>query len=237
MDLRVILAGQRSFGAAAYEAINVAGHDVCAVWSPPSGAIGAPRDKLTELAKRDHLWECVARRVPQVVREHQADLFVAAHSHDFIGRDSRAATRLGGIGYHPSLLPRHRGRDAVRWTVHMGDPIAGGSVYWLTDNVDGGPIAAQDWCFTSRPSGAGPYDADDCVSELWRAQLFPMGIRLLLKVLDDLERGVIVEVPQEEWAATWEPSWNRPPLHRPELPQIGKGINGFRHVVTKEGAL
>jgi methionyl-tRNA formyltransferase len=40
------------------------------------------------------------------------DLIIAAHSHDFIGRPHAAQGKLGAIGYHPSLLPLHRGRDA-----------------------------------------------------------------------------------------------------------------------------
>jgi methionyl-tRNA formyltransferase len=105
----------------------------------------------------------------------------------------------------------------------MGDSIAGGSVYWLSDNVDGGPIAAQDWCHV-HPT----WDA----SFLWRKLLFPMGIRLLRRVLDDLERHVIVEIPQDEGYATWEPSWERPPLFRPDLPQIG-GVPGYQHITRK----
>jgi methionyl-tRNA formyltransferase len=99
----------------------------------------------------------------------------------------------------------------------MGDPIAGGSVYWLTDRVDGGPVASQDWCFV-RPG----WDASD----LWRKRLFPLGIDLLLRVLDQLDQGVIVEQPQDEEVATWEPSFDAAPLFRPELPQIGS-VNGF----------
>lgn len=218
--MRLILAGQRSFGVAALTAIDAAGHDVAAVVAPFM-------DKLHQAAGAGSVYN---RIDSELVRELDVDLIVAAHSHDFISRKALQATRLGGIGYHPSLLPRHRGRDAVRWTVHMGDPIAGGSVYWLTDNVDGGPIAAQDWCFSPV---VGPHEADEAVSTLWARSLFPMGVRLLSKVLADLDSGVMVEVPQEEWAATWEPSWERPPLFRPELPQIGSGINGFKHVTTK----
>ena len=57
------------------------------------------------------------------------------------------------------------------------DRVAGGTVYWLDDLVDGGPIAAQDWCFV-RP--------DDTPSTLWRRELFPMGLRLIDQVLGDL---------------------------------------------------
>lgn len=218
---RVILAGSRSFGVAVYEKLQSEGHEIAAVWSPSD-----LDDKLTRIAAADLLWVTTAERTPQTVKQLEVDLIVAAHSHDFIGRDSRAATRLGGIGYHPSLLPRHRGRDAVRWTIHTADPTAGGSVYWLTDHVDGGPIAAQDWCFV-RPS--------DDASSLWKRELFPMGVRLLSEVLRDIDDGILIEIPQDEELATWEPSWSRPPLYRPELPQIG-GIPGYAHI-TDRGTL
>ena len=29
----------------------------------------------------------------------------------------------------------------------MWDKVAGGTVFWLNDTVDGGPVAAQDYCF------------------------------------------------------------------------------------------
>ncbi len=218
--MRVILAGQRSFGWAVLQMLCEEGHDIAAVW--------APQDDR-RLAALDW-WAHPIERTPEAVRLLEVDLFVAAHSHDFIGRESRGATRLGGIGYHPSLLPRHRGRDAVRWTVHMGDPIAGGSVYWLTDNVDGGPIANQDWCFAPpRLAGRDTIpDEDFTVSWLWRERLFPMGVELLRETLRDLNHGVIVEREQDEAFATWEPSWERPPLHRPELRQIGARV-GMEH--------
>ena len=66
------------------------------------------------------------------------DLIVTAHSHARISKEALAAARLGGIGYHPSLLPRHRGIAAVEWTIREGDPIAGGTVYHLADRMDAG---------------------------------------------------------------------------------------------------
>lgn len=228
--MRVILAGQRSFGAAVYDMLLEEGHDIAAVWSPVGPPDGEKIDPLYRSAMVGGVkWIEPTARTPERVKELEVDLFVAAHSHDFIGRESRAATRLGGIGYHPSLLPRHRGRDAVRWTVHMGDPITGGTVYWLTDNVDAGPIAAQDFCHVL-PSWI--QDPEYGTKELWLQQLFPMGVRLLRGVLRDLDRDVMVEVLQDERVATWEPSWQRPPLYRPELPQLGSN-GGMTHVVRR----
>ena len=148
------------------------------------------------------------------------DLLIAAHSHDFVSSAVRTRLRLGAIGYHPSLLPLHRGRDAVRWTVRMRDRIAGGTVFWLSDTVDGGPVAAQDWCFV-RP--------DDDAHSLWRRELFPMGVRLLRRALSDILRGDLVMHDQDPSLATWEPSIaGAPRLFRPELPQLGTLPDGFR---------
>ena len=66
------------------------------------------------------------------------DLIVAAHTHARVSNEALARSRLGGVGYHPSLLPRHRGIAAVEWTIMEGDAIAGGSVYHLADGWDAG---------------------------------------------------------------------------------------------------
>jgi methionyl-tRNA formyltransferase len=189
--VRIVIAGTRTFGLQAYETLQGAGHKV-------AGVIAPFNDKLGIVADLDGAyWHHEGTGVPlsQWVAAREADLIVAAHSHAFLGRRTRAATRLGALGYHPSLLPRHRGRDAVRWTVAMRDPIAGGTAYWFDDNVDGGPIAAQSWCHV---------DPAWTAHDLWRERLFPIGIELLTRVLADLDEGVLVSEPQDQRFATWE---------------------------------
>ena len=101
----------------------------------------------------------------------------------------------------------------------MGDPVAGGSVYWLTDSVDAGPIAAQEHVFVA---------PGDTPERLWRDKLAPLGVKLTLKALEDLAAGWIVARRQDEACATWEPSWERPPLTRPDLDLIGLLPEDFR---------
>lgn len=199
--MKLVIAGQRSFGAAVFDALRP-DHDIVRVFAPPPNG---REDALGFAARRhgvDVRHEAVARDMPD------CDLIVAAHSHAYLSDAAILRARLGAVGYHPSLLPRHRGRDAVKWTVHMRDPVAGGSVYWLTRRVDGGPLAAQDYVMVK---------PDWSASDLWREALFPMGVNLLTRVVADVSRGTIVREPQDEDCATWEPSWDRPPLHRPDL--------------------
>lgn len=214
--MRIFLCGQKYFGWLIFGVLRDLGHEIIGVAAPVE--VGGKPDKLYKAA--------MGLDVPHVIRGGTlnadnipagVDLIVCAHSYDFVGVKTLKKARLGGIGYHPSLLPLHRGRDAIRWALKMGDRVTGGSVYWLTKNVDGGPIAAQDYCFI--PPGITP-DA------LWREVLQPMGVKLFIKVIKDLESGKIVAVSQDERFATWEPSMDRPPVFRPDLDQLG-AINGF----------
>ena len=194
--MRVMIIGQKWLAAEVLALCGQRGYEVAAVAAP------SIQDRLAVAG--------VALGVPVVIAPKRldpdlvpagVDLLVCAHAHAFIPAATRLKVRLGAIGYHPSLLPLHRGRDAVRWALHMGDRISGGTVYWLDDKADGGPVAAQEWCWV-RP--------EDTPDALWRRELGPMGLRLIEKVLGDLSEGKVVAAPQDELLATWEPSWDRP---------------------------
>jgi methionyl-tRNA formyltransferase len=51
--------------------------------------------------------------------------------------------RLGAINFHPSALPRHRGSNAVAWTLRSGDSHYGVTWHWMDGEYDRGPILAQ----------------------------------------------------------------------------------------------
>ena len=126
------------------------------------------------------------------------DLIVTAHSHARVTREALAAAKLGGIGYHPSLLPRHRGIAAVEWTIKEGDPIAGGTVYHLADRMDAGAIAAQEWVFVKKGETA---------RELWERALAPLGQKLLADVIYHAKaHDSLPATPQDEEFATKAPS-------------------------------
>lgn len=191
--MRVMVVGQKWFGAQALRLCLDRGDDVAAV--------AAPRvdDQLAALAAAEGVPVCqVERRLDACWVPADVDVILAAHAHAYITAAARDACRYGALGYHPSLLPRHRGRDAIRWAIHMGDAVTGGSCYWMDDGADTGPIAAQDWCWI-RPG--------DTPEALWRRDLAPMGLRLIGQALAALDRGDRVATDQDEALATWEPAF------------------------------
>ena len=54
------------------------------------------------------------------------------------------AARLGGIGAHPSLLPRHRGPDPTYWALSSGDTETGVTVHRIEKDYDTGDMLAQE---------------------------------------------------------------------------------------------
>ena len=172
MALKCTLIGSRYFGATVLNQLLEDGHEVVRV------VANSADDRLALAAQKAGLPLTVLespRKVPGDALKEDCDLIVAAHTHAFVTPEALSRARIGAIGYHPSLLPRHRGIAAVEWTLLSGDPIAGGSIYHLDAGWDDGAIAAQDWCFVVKGEGA---------RDLWERALSPMGLRLIRQVVN-----------------------------------------------------
>jgi len=192
--MKLTLIGSRYFGATALERLLKEDVEVARVVVPSAD------DRLALAANAAGL-EVVILDDPAIVPAKAiadgTDLIVAAHSHARVASDALARSRLGGIGFHPSLLPRHRGIAAVEWTIKEGDAIAGGSIYHLAEKMDAGAIAAQDWTFVRKGETA---------RELWERALAPMGLDLLVRVVRDAAiSGKLPATPQDEQFATRAP--------------------------------
>jgi methionyl-tRNA formyltransferase len=192
--LKITLAGSRYFGNAALEVLREEDVDIARVVVP------AADDRLANAARAAGIEVFVLpdpTHVPPEAVAPGTDLIVSAHSHARVTAEALARARLGGIGFHPSLLPRHRGIAAVEWTIRENDPIAGGTVYHLAERMDAGAIAAQDWCFVKQGETA---------RELWERALAPMGLRLLVEVIRTARAtGALPARPQDESFATQAP--------------------------------
>jgi methionyl-tRNA formyltransferase len=194
--MKCALVGSRYFGATVFEALRKeAGVEFTTIVVPAlddrlalaAQAAGVPVHVLVD-----------KKIVPGDAIPEGTDLIVAAHTHARVSNEALAHSRLGGIGYHPSLLPRHRGIAAIEWTIKEGDPIAGGTIYHLADRMDAGAIAAQEWVFVKKGETA---------RELWERALAPLGQKLLGEVIDYAKvHKTLPARPQDEQFATLAPS-------------------------------
>lgn len=208
--MKIFICGQKSFGKAVLQRLIEDGHEITGIAPAPQNKY---KDKMVGVAMRNKIpiiSDCDSIKSADIPDE--TELVISAHSHWLISEQIINKCRYGGIGFHPSLLPRHRGQDAVRWAVHMGDFVTGGTIYDLKGTkCDGGDVILQKPIFISK---------GESYHDVWR-RLFPLGVDMVSEAVRLIEAHKETRTPQEEIYATWEPSWDRPRLKRNELLQLG----------------
>lgn len=134
----------------------------------------------------------------------------------------RAAAGGRVIGYHPAPLPRLRGRGVLPWTILLGEPITAGTLFWIDDGVDTGPILAQRFFHVG---------VDETVTSLYARHL-----DVLAAMLDEsLPRLAAPDPPRQEqderfatWAARRVPGDGRIDWRQP-APEIARLVRAVRH--------
>lgn len=119
--------------------------------------------------------EAYERALLAAMRESNADLFVLAGYMRIVGKEIVQAFAGKMINIHPALLPAFPGLHGQRQAIDHGVKVAGCTVHFVDDSLDGGPIIVQR-CVTV-PEG----DTEDALAERILSQehrCLPEAIRL-----------------------------------------------------------
>ena len=215
--LNLFISGQKYFGELVLHMCIQEGHNIIGVCCP----IG---DKyIGKLAAINEIEIIPAGVLNADNFPKNVDLGITAHSFDYIGKRTRYMPKYGWIGYHPSLLPRHRGKSSIEWAMRMKDFITGGTVFWLNAGIDRGDIAYQEWIWV--PPKLFSMDPKDAARIIWRSDLQDMGVRLLKTAIKDISRGIIKKTPQRPEVSTWEPSTDVKDIYRPDALMLNQKNN------------
>jgi methionyl-tRNA formyltransferase len=82
-------------------------------------------------------------QIEQALARAQPDLIVSWFWTRLLPAAWLNAATHGGVGVHPSLLPRHRGPNPYFWTIDSGDREAGVTLHTLAPEYDTGTILLQ----------------------------------------------------------------------------------------------
>ena len=210
--MRVSVIGQAAFGADTVDALTADGHEIVAISAPElvNGAVDPLWAKAEEfeiplidtrrLAKRETGW----------LADKKPDLGIMAFVTAILPPRVLDTPHQGTIEYHPSLLPRHRGRSAMNWAIIQGDQTTGLTIFWVDQGIDTGPILLQKEAHI---------DEQDTMGSLYFEKLYPMGLDALKEAVRLVEKGDAPRLPQDETLATYEPpcedehaviDWNAP---------------------------
>ncbi len=190
-----VFLGSGTFSVPVLEALLAGGARVRAVVTRPDRPCGRGRRRHSTPVKQaavEHgllVLEPERADAPEAVtglRELAPDLLVVAAYGQILSPQVLAVPRVAPLNVHPSLLPKYRGAAPVAWALLRGERETGVSIIRMSEEVDGGPLLAQQ---------ATSIGEDETAGEL-EVRLSQLGARLLTEALGRLSEALAEARPQ-----------------------------------------
>ena len=127
------------------------------------------------------------------IRAADADAVFVVGWSQICGEIFRSACKNQVVGFHPAPLPRMRGRAVIPWTILNAEPISAGTLFWIDEGVDTGPIIAQHFFHVADNETA--------------ATLYAKHMAALANMMDEalprIADGTAPRIAQDDRFATW----------------------------------
>jgi methionyl-tRNA formyltransferase len=201
-ELRIVFFGTPLFAVPALRALNTEGWPIDLVVTAPDKPVGRKMLLTPSPVKSVALELGLPAASPFKLSDEsfwaqysqlRPDLCIVVAYGKIIPQRYLDEARLGFLNIHPSMLPLYRGPSPIASAILDGRTETGVTIMKLDDQMDHGPILAQErWTI---PSG---FDAPMAEDELSR-----IGARLLCSVLTAYVDGTQTLTPQDHSAATY----------------------------------
>jgi methionyl-tRNA formyltransferase len=202
--LRVIFMGTPEFAVPSLQALEESRHEIVAVVTQPDRPRGRGRKLTPPPVKESALRSGLTVLQPTAIKTEEFLAELASYKPDVIAVTAYgrilpgpllSMPPMGTINVHGSLLPRYRGAAPIQWAIINGESVAGVSIMQMDEGLDTGDVIL---------TGSTPVAADDTTASL-AARLAPLGGRLLIEALDQLQAGEALIQPQDDSLATMAP--------------------------------
>ncbi len=143
-----------------------------------------PYKKFRKINKQENI---------DLIKQINPDYIFVIGLSQLISKDLINLARKGAIGFHPTPLPKYRGRAAIVWQILLGVKETKCSLFFIDEGMDSGDILGQE-----------PYTigGNDYASEVL-VKCNEAFKRLLKKILPKLMMGDIESIKQNEEEATY----------------------------------
>jgi len=202
--MKILFIGQAPFGRESLEALLAQGEHVVGVITVEDVPYQKFPNPVRECALEHgiKLYQANYYKTQEAiswVEQLQPDLLVLGFVTAFIPQEMIDLARLGGINYHPSLLPKYRGGSAINWAIIKGETETGVTIHFIDEGVDTGPIVLQEKVEIS---------PDDTVKSVYFEKLYPLGIKMLAEAVRLIRKGKAEPIAQNETLASYQPVIN-----------------------------
>lgn len=128
-----------------------------------------------------------------LLRQIEPDYIFVVGLSQLVKKELMDCAQRGVIGFHPTPLPKFRGRAAIVWQILLGVNATKCSMFLIDDGMDSGDLLGQE-DYLIEPND---YACDVTEKCLKAAE------RLFIRVLPLIQHDNIVPVPQDESKATY----------------------------------
>ena len=132
--------------------------------------------------------------LPQL-KSYQPDIILVSCYARLLPSSIIEIAKEGCFNVHPSLLPSFRGPVPLFWQFREGVEYFGVSLHRVTSRFDSGNIVAQ--INVKMEEGINKTAATNLLAH--------KSVGLIFKMLDDIEHGSLLEIPQDETKASQQP--------------------------------
>lgn len=203
MPLRVVMMGTGGFALPALRGLIRSPHSVVALVTQPDKTGRGHHHHVNPLKAL-----AVASGIPVLqpekasspesldeLRALSADIYVVAAYGQILSTKLLQTPRLGAINLHGSILPKYRGAAPIQYAVRNGETRTGVTIFQIVRELDAGPVLGI------VETHIGPQETSGELHD----RLAEVAVPLTLSVLDQIESGTAVPVPQDASQATFAP--------------------------------
>jgi methionyl-tRNA formyltransferase len=126
------------------------------------------------------------------IREYNPQILFVVGLSQIVPREILNIPVLGSIGFHPTSLPKGRGRAPIAWMI-LNESRGAATFFVLREGVDDGPIVAQEF-FDVAPND----DASSIQEKILMAERTALD-----SFLGSLKQGKIINKEQDHSIASW----------------------------------
>ena len=202
--MHLLFMGTPQFAVPTLNALLSSHHTVAAVFTQPDKASGRGEKVSAPPVKRLALEHDVAVYQPEklkaaewldVFAKAKTDAYVVVAYGKILPQWLLDLPRLGAYNVHASLLPKYRGAAPIHWAIANGETRTGITTMKLDAGMDTGDMLLQREI---------SIEAEDTCSSI-HDRLAEIGAEMMLKTLEDLEKGAAKAIPQDPTLATYAP--------------------------------
>lgn len=192
--MRIIFLGTPEFSVPSLKAIYESRHELIAIISQPDRVASRGNKVILSPVKEYALqhdipifqFDKISRDGIETLKSLAPDLMVTASFGQILSQEVIDIPKFGIINVHASLLPHYRGASPIQTAIMNNDEYTGVTIMRTEAGLDTGDIIKSEKVEIS---------PDETTGEL-SAKLAEVGSRLLLQVIEDIEKGEVEYIPQ-----------------------------------------